>query len=642
MPDSHPEPKFIRRKSWGWIFVGILAVAIFLYAFLNSAPKNVHVPAPNSGGIPQTLAILGPKITSLPKQGGPPGYISSSTCQECHPKQFESWWRSHHRQMTQVMTTNTVQANFNGVSFEFGGEKFTLHQEASRYLVDIQIVEELEAIRKTNGVPRPPIRVPMEMVTGSHHFQVFWLPGAAGNLQIGFPFTWLVAEKRWVQRHNAFIRDPTAEQLPEQWNQTCIRCHATGGRPMPDKEKQEFNTHVTELGIACEACHGPAEQHVAKQRNLKREGITSSEPDSTIVQPADLDHVRSSQVCGFCHSMKWFTEAEGWRQNGFRYRPGDDLEKTTPIIRAAKLAEQPWLTNVIAKNPEILNDFFWPDGMIRVAGREFNGLIESACYQKGKLACVTCHSMHKSNPDKQVKEGMDGNRACYQCHQDYEAKLSEHTHHQVNSVGSICYNCHMPYTSYGLLRGIRSHQIDRPTIQVGLTAGRPNACNQCHLDKTLEWTARKLSDWYGQPVPNLSDEDRTISASVKHLLAGDAGQRALAAFSMGWEPALLASGTNWQAAILAQALEDPYAAVRFIAHRSLRRLPGYAAFRYDFEAPTEQLLESKTTALSLWRATALSLPKSDETFTGPGPTLNTTTIDKFQTKRDNRPMHLRE
>jgi predicted CXXCH cytochrome family protein len=605
----------------------------------NEHPREQSkMPGGPAGGVPDQISFT----NSLPKQGGPPGYVSSTACKECHEKQFETWWRSYHRQMTQAMSTNTVQAQFDGVVMESGGARFALHESANRFWVDIQGIEELEAARLANGPPPIPNRIPMEMVTGSHYFQVFWIPTGHGNRQIGFPFTWLVAEKRWVPRNDAFIRDPDTEQRPEQWNIICIRCHATGPRPMPNSEKKLFDTHVTELGIACEACHGPGETHVNLERKLQREGSEPHNSPSKIVQPAHLDHVRSSQVCGFCHSMKWFDRTPSWNQNGFTYRPGDDLEQTTPIIRPTKLGEQPWLTDVLSKHPDILDDFFWPDGMIRVAGREFNGLIESACYQKGELACVSCHSMHKSNPDKQLKEGMNGNQACFACHQQYQKNLPAHTHHGADSSGSLCYNCHMPYTSYGLLRGIRSHQIDRPTVQSNLKTGRPNACNICHLDKTLSWTAQHLSEWYGQAMPELADEDSKISAMVKLLLSGDTGQRALVAFSMGWEAALAASGNDWEAPLLVNGLEDRYAAIRFISHRSLTHLPGFAAFPYDFESSPEQWRESQLKALDLWRAHAAALPLREETLTGPGPTINTNMLSQLLEHRNNRPVHLRE
>ena len=521
---------------------------------------------------------------SLPKRDGPPGYVNSTSCKECHQKQFDSWWHSYHRQMTQVMTTNTVKAKFDGVAMNSGPARFTLRESANRYWVEIQGIEEIRLAKLTNGAPPPPLRIPLEMVTGSHYFQVYWFPTGHGNQQIGFPFTWLIDEKRWVPRNDAFIRDPDFEARPEQWNRICIRCHTTGARPMRDDEKQLYDTHVTELGIACEACHGPGETHVATERKHRLAGIESGRVRSDIVQPAHLDHIRSSQVCGYCHSMKWYEETPDWHRNGFAYRPGDDLEKTTPIIRPAKFTEQPWLTNVLAKDPDILDGFFWPDGMIRVTGREFNGLIESACYQKGELACVTCHSMHKSDPDKQVKEGMNGNQACFTCHREYQKNLVEHTHHGADSSGSLCYNCHMPYTSYGLLRGVRSHQIDSPKALTTVQTGRPNACNLCHLDKTLKWTSDHLSTWYAQPMPKLTDDDEKISAIAKLLLSGDAGQRALAAFALGWQPALAVSGNDWEAPLLASGLDDHYPAIRFISHRSLTHLPGFESFPYDNES----------------------------------------------------------
>jgi predicted CXXCH cytochrome family protein len=543
--------------------------------------------------------------------------------------------------MTQVMNTNAVKADFDGVVMDWGPARYTLHHSSDHYWVDIQGIEEIEIAKRANLPPPAPLRLPMEMMTGSHYLQVFWMPTGHGNQQIGFPFTWLVAEKHWIPRNDGFIRDPDFEPRPEKWNMICIRCHTTGARAMLDPDKQLFDSHVTELGIACEACHGPGETHVAVEGKHRREGTDPGRNHPEIVQPAHLDHVRSSQVCGYCHAMKWFERTPSWYQNGFTYRPGDDLEQTTPIIRPTKLADQQWLTNA----PEHLDNFdgfYWSDGMVRVTGREFNGLIESACYKKGELACVSCHSMHKSDPDKQIKEGMNGNEACFSCHQEYRKTLAEHTHHRADSSGSLCYNCHMPYTSYGLLRGVRSHLIDRPTVAAGLKTGRPNACNLCHLDKTLKWTSNHLSEWYGQPAPELSDEDQKISATVKLLLSGDAGQRALAAFSLGWEPALAASGNDWEAPLLACGLGDRYAGVRFISHRSLTHLPGFEAFPYDFDSTPEQRLQSSQKALDLWRASAAALPQREETLTGPGSMIDTKVFSHLLENRNNRSVRLHE
>ncbi len=79
-------------------------------------------------------------------------------------------------------------------------------------------------------------------------------------------------------------------------------------------------------------------------------------------------------------------------------------------------------------------------------------------------------------------------------------------------------------------------------------------------------------------------------------------QRSLAAWHMGWDEALNISGDAWQAPFLAQLLADPYAQPRFIAHRSLRKLPGYHNFEYDFLEPEPQLNTKNQEALDTWQA----------------------------------------
>src|SRR5438046_6164337 len=61
-----------------------------------------------------------------------------------------------------------------------------------------------------------------------------------------------------------------------------------------------------------------------------------------------------------------------------------------------------------------------------------------------------------------------------------------------------------------------------------------------------------VSDWSSDVCSSdliakfeLTGEEQATSAALLWLLRGDAGQRALIAWSMGWEPAKLASGQAW-------------------------------------------------------------------------------------------------
>jgi hypothetical protein len=207
--------------------------------------------------------------------------------------------------------------------------------------------------------------------------------------------------------------------------------------------------------------------------------------------------------------------------------------------------------------------------------------------------------MHDSSPTNQLAAHMERNQACTQCHEKIAKNVQAHTHHASDSSGSLCYNCHMPYTTYGLLKALRSHEISSPSLKQTMAAGRPNACNLCHLDKTLDWTNQKLASWYHQPRENLSDTEKSVAASVLWSLQGDAAERALLAWHFGWEPARRASGEEWIAPYLALSMQDEYPAVRYIAARSLKRLPGFADFQYDYVA-TDHLNEAARDIFSRW------------------------------------------
>lgn len=584
-----------------------------------------------------------PFTNSLPHIGGPAGYAGSKECLDCHKEQYSSWHRSYHRTMTQFPSAETVKASFDHVVLSADGNRFTLTRTNDEFWVHV----EKDEPAPDTGEPPPSADARIGLVTGSHHMQVFWVASGEGNAQIGFPFTWLIPERRWVPRKSTFIRPPDSPSLSELWNVSCSRCHTTAVQARVDSVRHIADTRVGELGISCEACHGPGQRHIERQRQHAADG-KKDEPllAGEIVHPKKIDPVRASQICGFCHSMKWFDKSEDWWEHGFRYRPGDDLEQTTPIIRPSSVKAIPGLAAYVNKNPALLHDFFWPDGMIRVSGRDYNGLIDSPCYKGGQFSCLSCHSLHSSEPAGQLARNKSGNGACLQCHEQFaeEAKLTSHTHHQAGSTGSECYNCHMPRTTYGVLKAIRSHQISSPKVADQLASSRPNACNLCHLDQTLAWTAEHLEAWFRQPRPALSRDQTQIAESIRIGLTGDAGQRAIAAWHFGWESALDVSKSAWVPPVLAQLLEDPYAAVRLIAERSLRT-KALAQHLDEKPLPASQLFTRKL-LLESWQQRAKSTPDTvfpAATLVSPSnPEETQAKLDQLNNQRDERPVRLRE
>ncbi|MEW6306327.1 MAG: multiheme c-type cytochrome [Verrucomicrobiota bacterium] len=538
------------------------------------------------------------------------GFVSSQTCRACHPGHYDSWHSSFHRTMTQPATPATVKANFTNQTVRHEGRVFHLDRVGDEFWVESK-----------PDIPDAPAsaatRQRVSLVTGSHHMQIFWTPTGEGRKLEPLPIAYLFEAARWVPKHSVFLMPPDSDLTigAGRWNDTCIRCHTTRAEPRVSPEK--IDSRVAEFGIACEACHGPAEQHVRAHQNPVRRyaGRFAPAADLAIAHPEKMSAARASEVCGYCHSVSTQDRqsADQWLASGTRYRPGDDLHQFQTTVLFTNRAEiDYWLKTA----PYFLTNRFWADGMVRVSGREFNGLLDSPCYLHGKderqLSCLSCHAMHQSAADRrpraewasdQLKPGMDGNRACLQCHEKIGANLTAHTHHPATSTGSDCYNCHMPYTTYGLLKAIRSHRVSSPSVQSSLATGRPNACNQCHLDRTLAWSAEHLHQWYGQTKPALSDDEQNIAAAILWTLQGDAGQRALMAWTMGWEPAKQASGADWLAPFLAPLLNDPYDAVRYISQRSLKRLPGFESFPYDHLAPVPDQQAAARQALLHWRNT---------------------------------------
>lgn len=400
-----------------------------------------------------------------------------------------------------------------------------------------------------------------------------------------FPFTWFIREQRWVFDGLTYLqpgpREYPVEPYGNNWDDKCDGCHATYADYAWDGDAQRGFSEAVELGIACEECHGPAARHVARHRNpleRYRRHFSPNASEDDIVNPAKLNHELASAICAQCHA-ELIDKDPGVEA----FHPGDPIEQYAHVLR--RYGEPPypdWIQEALEDNRDLIHDSFWPDGTILIAGRDYNGLVESACFTRGEMSCLSCHSMHEAEPNDQLRREARGNDACLSCHQELATDLTAHTHHAPESSGSQCYNCHMPHTTWGLLGAMRAHRIDSPSVAVSVSTGRPNACNLCHLDTSLGDASDRLTAWYGQPAVELTVEERDIAASILWLIKGNGLQRAILAWHMSWKPALAASGDTWQAAYLSQVLNDPYPAVRHAAGRSLHALPGFDAFAYDY------------------------------------------------------------
>ena len=559
-------------------------------------------PTPRNEVTPETVAptnAVSKKINHPIEQLGP-GFAGSASCKECHTDEYGSWYDSYHRTMTTLATPETVQGNFSNQVTSAYGTICIMDREGDEYWIEMQ------------GTGQT-VRRQIKMITGSHHMQVYWFPTDNMRVLGMAPVVYLNEDQQWIPRDAAFLKAPKKKRTLElfRWSVVCIRCHTTGGVPgfawegggyETEEPPNRMDTHASEFGISCEACHGPGAVHVAMREKFG-DGLVDDDP---MIVPTDLNPELSSQACGQCHSIRLFEDDEAIQHfvtNGMEFCVGMTLKESGQHVwQREDGMDIPAVDKALAENVSSRNGYFWPDGMVRVSGREYNGLIRSPCYTHGdpekQMSCFDCHQMHQSKndtrpraewADDQLKPGMREGTACIKCHSGFDSVA--HTHHAPESSGSNCLNCHMPYTTYGLLKAMRSHTISSPSVQESVSVGRPNACNQCHLDKSLGWAGEKLEDWYGIDSPKLNDKQQAVPASLIWLYSGDAGLRALTAWSMGWDTARDASGADWMSRPLIDRMNDEYDAVRYIAYRSLKKHPGFADFSYDFMAPSPLLIK---------------------------------------------------
>jgi hypothetical protein len=460
------------------------------------------------------------------------GFVGSTVCRRCHEDHHESWARTHHRRMTQEPSDDTVLGPFDGSALRYRGWEATMARRDEAFVI---------TVRDEDGEVVSEDRVAMTI--GSRRVQQY--VAERDGVFVRLPVAWHVEEGRWMHMNGAFLTaDPEGvdfERHVTRWNDNCVFCHNVGPNPglRDGAGEPRFETEVAELGVACEACHGPGAEHVARNQGPLRRYVLhlGDEPDPTIVNPGRLDADRSADVCGRCHGQRKAADVRPFLRRGDPFVPGDDLA----------LFSEPLWRDTELNGEALFAARFWPDGTPRLTAYEYQGWLQSDCTQEGSLSCTTCHGMHGADPKGQVRqsathEGRLGDGACIDCHEG--PGTDDHAAHD----GAVaCVDCHMPKVVYGVIAAHRSHRIDTPDVRLtngrADTGERPDACLLCHLDWGEDWGTRAL--FGGDPV------ERAVVASA-------------------WGRSTAVDPDRARGVLLEAMASDPYPAVRRIAFRALR------------------------------------------------------------------------
>ena len=356
----------------------------------------------------------------------------------------------------------------------------------------------------------------------------------------------------------------------QNWNHMCAECHTTGFAKNYDPEAKAYQSRFDEMGVGCEACHGPGSRHVAwaerarsgdtvADRGLsvnlvERRGITWPRDPQTHHPQRSAPRATTVEIdtCARCHSRRSQLAAEPAR--------GQPLSDThLPALLEPELYEA--------------------DGQIRGEVYEYGSFLQSRMFQAG-VTCSDCHEPHAA------RLRAEGDGVCLQCHSETHFATREHHFHAPGSPGARCVSCHMPSRTYMGVDARRDHSFRVPRPLQSAALGTPNACNDCHADRTPQWAGARVREWYGRDPTGLQRYAEALHAARSRAvdpeplllaLLGDTAQPAIARATAAEELALLPSRATLDALALSQG--DPSPLVRQAALRGLSALPPDARWR---------------------------------------------------------------
>lgn len=537
----------------------------------------------------------GPK-TDFDDGASAPTFVGRSPCRECHETEFRKWQGSNHDDAMDVADETTVLGDFDNAVYTAKGVTSHFFRQDGRFMVN------------TEGPDGKHADFEIAYTFGIEPLQQYLIEFPGGRLQ--------TLNVSWDDDANEWFTQYPAQDIPagdwlhwtrngQNWNGMCAECHSTNLQKNYDPKTDTYNTTWSEIDVSCEACHGPASNHVAWARidpmarpSIDNFGLTVKTRDMTAAQEVTL--------CAPCHSR--------------RGEIGDYAHAEMPLLDV--------------QVPGLLDEtVYFADGQILDEDYEWASFTQSKMYAKN-VRCSDCHDVHG------LKHHVEGNALCLRCHEGDAYDSKNHHFHQkiVNgkiSEGALCVKCHMPERPYMVIDERADHSIRIPRPDLSQAIGTPNACNQqgCHANETLEWATAAYTKWYGEAkkphygttlfagrnqdpaaekeLIRLSGDPLTpavVRASALSLLARYASDAAAQAFekALSDEDGLVrltaarylpGRDVAQTAAVLEPLLFDPLKGVRIEAANRLADIPKSLLKPYQ-QTALEKTLEEYITALN--------------------------------------------
>jgi predicted CXXCH cytochrome family protein len=493
-------------------------------------------------------------------------FVGSETCAGCHRAEAELWHTSQHKHAMDHATGKSVFGDFNNASFDYYGVRSRFFRKDGKFLVE------------TDGPDGKLAVFEVKYTFGIDPLQQYLVEFPDGRLQ-ALSLAWDSRPKeqggqRWFHLYpNEEIKHDDIlhwTKLNQNWNFMCSECHSTGVRKNYDAANDRFSTTWAEISVGCETCHGQGSHHVSWAREQQSWWPFGKHEDKSKGLAVRFDE-RSDVT---------------WRQdpktgNPQRNFPPPILRKEVETCglchaRRAEFSEDwvpgQWLsdTHVVS---ELSRGLYHADGQMQDEVYNYGSFKQSKMFAAG-VTCSDCHDPHSA------KLKAPGDDVCLQCHSSDKYATVAHNHHDAVKVPIGCVSCHMPTRTYMVIDPRHDHNLRVPRPDVSVKLGTPNACNDCHTDKSAEWAASAIESWYGpnrEGFQNYADAfhaawtDQPDAAELLATVAADGNVPAFARASALTDLAPSLSPANVNSA--RASLSDPDPMVRIGALDMLEGVP---------------------------------------------------------------------
>jgi predicted CXXCH cytochrome family protein len=423
-------------------------------------------PAPAPAPAPKLVDAAPPVPPPAPVPPNP--YVGSTTCSDCHDKEYKAWRKSWHARALSPAERKYVVGNFGGAHFAGTSSEAWMTRAKGK------------PVMRTHGPDGELADFAVSWVIGGKRMQDDVTVFPDGRWQV-LPVYFHTTKHEWVDYTEAKQGALTPDH-PFYWtnarrmaNHECLDCHTTNLSVAYDETSHQWTTTFTDGSVACESCHGPGGIH------------SDSSAKKDIIHPLNSGAVGVS-ACARCHGPR----KPLWPLNDpeHPFRLGDSYDEYyDPIV-------------VTMPGGGTSSDFF-PSGKPSTSSFEYQAMLQSACFRKGGATCLTCHTApHDAKRPADLRKDPDA--LCADCHRIDK----DHGHHKHVK----CIDCHMPKIVSGVLDHFADHALDVPDPKLAITHKEANACTACHADKKPEDLVAAVQTWWPDAGKRQARRERLADA----------------------------------------------------------------------------------------------------------------------------------